>query len=350
MRSIPSWAGLGGLSLALTLALQAARLPASLLLGPMLAGIALGVTGIRIRVPRPAFLAAQAAVGCLIAHSITAGIVASVLQDWVAMLLVGLSTIVSAAMVAWALGRSGRLPGTTAAWGASPGGASAMVAMAEEFGADARIVAFMQYARVACVVLTASAVARVAMGDAAGATPALPALPAPFDFGGFVLTIAVAAAGIALASALRVPAAGLLGPLLLGSVLHAADLATMTLPDPVLALSYAAIGWYVGLRFTRETLALVWRALPHMLAATFAMIALGAGSALLLVRLRHTDPLTAFLATTPGGIDSVAIIAVGSGTDVPFVLALQTLRVLLVVVTGAPVARLVARLSARQTG
>ena len=40
------------------------------------------------------------------------------------------------------------LPGTTAVWGSSPGAATAMVLMAEAFGADARLVAFMQYLRV----------------------------------------------------------------------------------------------------------------------------------------------------------------------------------------------------------
>jgi hypothetical protein len=40
--------------------------------------------------------------------------------------------------------------------------------------------------------------------------------------------------------------------------------------------------------------------------------------------------LTAYLATSPGGLDSVAIIAVGTHSDVSFVLAVQTLRLLVV--------------------
>ena len=37
------------------------------------------------------------------------------------------------------------LPGTTALWGTSPGAASVMTIMAESYGADMRLVAFMQY-------------------------------------------------------------------------------------------------------------------------------------------------------------------------------------------------------------
>jgi uncharacterized membrane protein AbrB (regulator of aidB expression) len=43
--------------------------------------------------------------------------------------------------------------------GLGPGGASAMLILAEAQGADVRLVAFMQYLRVVCVSLTASLVA-----------------------------------------------------------------------------------------------------------------------------------------------------------------------------------------------
>ena len=56
------------------------------------------------------------------------------------------------------------------------------------------------------------------------------------------------------------------------------------------------------------------------------------------------DPLTAYLATSPGGADTVAIIAASTPVDVPFVMAMQTGRFLLVLALGPSLARLVARL------
>ena len=41
--------------------------------------------------------------------------------------------------------------------------------------------------------------------------------------------------------------------------------------------------------------------------------------------------------------DSVAIIAIGSHADVSFVLAIQTLRLFLIILVGPPLARLIAR-------
>jgi hypothetical protein len=345
MRLGLEWVGLAVTSYGLSALFEAARLPAALLLGPMIAGIAFGASGALIRIPRLPFLAAQSMVGCLIAHSITGAIVASVAQDWLAMLLVVGSGIVSGGIVGWLLGRFGSLPGSVAAWGSSPGGASAMVGMADAAGADPRLVAIMQYVRVVCVVVVASIVARLLLPS--GAAPKLPEAGQPAELFGNLAqvgaTFAVAAVGALAAQRLRVPAGAILGPMILGAVLHATGVVAMTIPAPVLALAYAVVGWYVGLRFTRATLSVAWRALPQIIAGSLVLIALGGLSAWLLIQVRQTDPLTAFLATTPGGIDSIAIIAIGSNVDVGFVMALQAIRIFLVILTGAPLARLIIR-------
>ena len=89
------------------------------------------------------------------------------------------------------------------------------------------------------------------------------------------------------------------------------------------------------------------RALPQILAATLAVIALCGLWAYGLTRLLPIDFLTAFLATSPGGLDSVAIIAVGSHADVSFVLAVQTLRLVVVLLAGPALAKLIARAAPR---
>ena len=55
------------------------------------------------------------------------------------------------------------------------------------------------------------------------------------------------------------------------------------------------------------------------------------------------DGLTAYLATSPGGLDSVAIIATSTPVDVPFVMALQTVRLLLLLILGPWIASQVAK-------
>ena len=120
-----------------------------------------------------------------------------------------------------------------------------------------------------------------------------------------------------------------------------AGLLTIELPPWLLAISYALVGWSIGLRFTRPILAHAARALPRVLAAILALIAACGGLAALLV-VAGIDPLTAYLATSPGGADSVAIIAASTPVDLPFVMAMQTARFLVVLFVGPHIARFVA--------
>jgi membrane AbrB-like protein len=217
-----------------------------------------------------------------------------------------------------------------------------MTAMSADFGADPRIVAFMQYLRVTLVVLSASVVSRVLLP--AGAHP--PAIGATqFDPIGLLGTLVIGAAGALAALRLRIPAAALLGPMILGAVLHGTGLVRIAVPAPLLDAAYVAIGLTIGLLYTPATVKYALRILPQLLASTLVLIALCAGSATLLALALHVDPLTAYLATTPGGLDSVTVIALGSGANVPLVLAVQALRVFVVVATGPSLAKLVARIA-----
>ncbi|MBP2230868.1 membrane AbrB-like protein [Azospirillum agricola] len=342
-RAAGQWAGLFALSAGLTLGLDAAALPAAWLIGPMVAAIALGVGGAAIRVPGSGFIGAQAVIGCLVAHAVTSDILLSIVQNWPLMLAtVGVTVLVSG-VVGWLFVRYGSLPGTTAAWGTSPGAAAAMVAMAGEYGADARLVAVMQYLRVVLVVLSASIVSHILMDGTAPAANAPVARVEALDPLGFVATLAVAGIGGWAGTRFRVPSGALLVPMVAGALLQAGGGVTLQLPHPLLTVTYAVLGWSIGLRFTREVLGHAFRAIPQMLLSTGLMIALCGVSAWILVTLLPTDPLTAYLATSPGGLDSVVVIALGANVNLPLVLALQTLRLFVVVLSGPPLARLITR-------
>ena len=53
------------------------------------------------------------------------------------------------------------------------------------------------------------------------------------------------------------------------------------------------------------------------------------------------DPLTAYLATSPGGSDSIAIIAASTNVDISFVMAMQTVRLIAVLFLGPVITRYV---------
>jgi hypothetical protein len=339
------WAALLALSLFLAVLFGFAHLPAGVLLGSMAAAILIAANGGTVRVPDLPFVAAQSAIGCLIARTMRPPIFYEMAHDWPLFVFGVVSVVAASSLLGWLLTRWRVLPGSSAIWGSSPGAANAMVLLAEAFGADVRLVAFMLYLRVICVAVVAAMVSRL---WSAGSNPSLP-YPAGFETVSwlpFIETLALMGIGIC-AMRTRIPAGPLLVPLVAGTVLQDAGLMTIALPKWLLMVSYAFIGWGIGLRFTRAILIDAMRALPSIAASIFTLIAICGGVAAILVVVCRVDPLTAYLATSPGGADSIAIIASSSKVDLPFVMAMQSARFIVVLVTGPSIARFIAGRSAR---
>ena len=342
------WAALLALSLVLAMLFDAFGLPAGRLLGPMVAAIALAVAGRDVRVPGPAFIAAQGVIGCLIARGVPASIGSTLAAHWPVFVGGVVAVTVLANALGWLLSRWNVFPGDTAIWGSAPGAASAMMIMAEAHGADVRLVAFMQYLRVVCVSVTASLVAHFWVRNTGSTAPHMTAaahalLLPPASWAGLGATLLLALGGSAVGVRLRLPAGGLLLPMVGGFVLQDVGGVAIELPPLVLAVAYALVGWTIGMRFNRQVLAVTFRSLHKVLASVLVLIVLCGAFGAALVQWAHVDPLTAYLATSPGGADSVAIIAASSPVDVPFVLTMQVLRMLFVMATGPTIARMLAR-------
>jgi uncharacterized membrane protein AbrB (regulator of aidB expression) len=103
----------------------------------------------------------------MIARAINPSVFGVLFNNWALVLAILLTTLAISGLTGWLLVRYSALPGATGAWGSSPGGASAMVVMAQEYGADVRLVALMQYLRVLFVVGAAALVVRYALGNEA---------------------------------------------------------------------------------------------------------------------------------------------------------------------------------------
>jgi len=316
------WTVLIVLSLLFAAGLEQLQLPAALMLGPMAAAILMASAGGAVRIARPIFFGAQGVVGVMIVSFFPSSVLAKILSGWPIFAAGTLSTLIAAGLLGWAMARSRVLPGTTAIWGSSPGAATAMTLMSESYGADMRLVAFMQYTRVVACAVVATLVARL-IGVSAAAPPV--DWLSLSSWSGVAAPLAIALAGAIAGVWLRIPGGALL------------------LPTPILAASYAVIGWAIGMRFSTETLAHAARAFPRVLASILALIAVCGGFAAVLVRVAGIDPVTAYLATSPGGADSVAIIAASTRVDIPFVMAMQAARFLLVLIAGPALARFLSR-------
>lgn len=244
------WALVLALSVLFFFIIEFVGMPAAGLIGPMIAGVVAGTHGAIIRVPRHVFAIAQGIIGVLIAGTIQPEILATIVADWPLFLAFTLSTLAASSYLGWQISRWRILPGSTAIWGAAPGAASVMVIMADAFGADFRLVAFMQYLRVMMVAAVAAITAAFLVPDAAGHAVEVDFLPVlrPVDFG---LTLAVIGVGAGLGALLRLPSPYFMRVLILSLVLHFGAGLSFQLPPWLLLIGYACIGLSIGLNFTR---------------------------------------------------------------------------------------------------
>lgn len=333
------WGGLAVASLIAAMVLVAVQAPAALLLAPLAAGVAFGLNGATIRPAPIVFAGAQALVGCLIALSATPGFYAGVVAHLPVYVALGGATLAVTLGIGWFMALRGWLPGATAIWGLAPGASTAMVLMADAFGGDRRLVAMMQYLRVLMVALVAIGLAQIK-----GAHPHADVDWLAFGDPGMVLATLAFAAGAGLIGGIsKIPAGVFLVPMLLGSALQASGLVQLELPQLVSAIAYAVVGWSIGLGFTRAAVIYSARMLPRIVAVQVVVLMICGFLAIGVAAVTGVDLFSAYLATSPGGTDTILIIASSTPVDLAFILGGQLVRFLMVLALGPILARMLAR-------
>jgi membrane AbrB-like protein len=317
-----------------------AGVPSSYLFAAIIVGIAfaLALPG-GLELPRAFFPAGQAVAGVVVGTYLHTSTLTALGARWVPVVLVSCGTLAVSIGAGLLLARVAPVDPATASLGLVAGGASGIVAMADDLGADDRLVAFMQYLRLAVVVVATPLIVALAFPghSAGGGGPHEHLLGTPK---GWAVTIAVAAVGALLGPRLRLPAAAFLGPVLLASALTLSGAIDGVSVPPVLReAAFAAIGLYIGLRFERATLRSIRRLITPVLVSIVALIAGCFALAWVLKLTAGVSLLNAYLATTPGGLYAVLPLAFGSGGDAGFVLAVQGLRVLVMVLAAPLVVR-----------
>jgi uncharacterized protein len=343
-KTAAGWLALGvGSALAGYLA-QRAGLPAGWLVGPMLVALVVALLWEKHpTVPRWGRIASLAVVGGVLASAFRPSVVPLISRHWLPVALVICSTLVLSLGVGLLLPVLVRLDRKTAALGTLPGAASGMLAMSDPLGADARLVALMQYTRVVVVVVAATLVGRFGLVSGTESMPIAgpQTVPGSTDLlvqnnvATYALTALVAGLGAWAGTKFRLPAGAVLGPLILGILLEELGVMHLAWPQGVPQAAYLVLGLWVGLLFDGDSIKRAGRLLPVVLLSAIGLVVACAALGWALSTLTGIDPITAYLATTPGGIDSVAIVALGSGADAPLVLAIQMLRLLAVIAAGS---------------
>lgn len=336
-------------AVALTLVLDVFGLPSPALFGGLLAGLVRALAfpspG---TVPESANTAALAVVGVSIGALLDPDTLREVAGDWAPILLVVVATLALSVVAGLLLRLRQGISPVTGAFSMIAGGAAGITAMARALGADERLVAGLQYLRVLLIVSLMPIAATLLYGARPGAGGPTPigdvAWPA-----GPVFTATCAVLGVVLGRLARLPAAAVLGPMLVAAAASLGGVVGQPgVPELLEAAAFLVIGLQVGLSFTRRSLRTIGGALPLALVIVVALIAACAGLGAVLSGVTGASALDGYLATTPGGMVSVLAVASDSGADSTFVLVVQVLRMFVMVLSAPLIARWLRR--ARPSG
>jgi len=335
-RSTLDLAGVLVVAAALAALLTWLGVPSAALFAGLAAGLGRALLGRRaLTLPKQDMTGAQAVVGVSIGALVSLPTLQAVAANWLPVLAVTVGTLLLSLVAGRLMALRAGVSRVTGAFSMIAGGASGITVMARELGADARMVAVLQYLRVLLIVVTMPVVAAVGFG-AEGGRGGGPVDDGPGLWVGLLFTLVSVGVGIPLGRLARLPVASLLGPMLVAATLDLTGLSRgADVPALLEAAAFLVIGLQVGLSFTRDSLRVVGRALPLALVLIVGLVLASAGLGALLSVTADVSPLTAYLATTPGGLYAVLATATDSGADATVVLAVQVLR-LFVMLLMAP--------------
>jgi membrane AbrB-like protein len=323
-----------GSAFGVALALERTALPSPALFAGLAVGIVVAVARPRqLSPPRWAVEGAFGVVGVVVGQLLSADVVRSVAADGATVLAAIVGTQLLAFGGGQLLARTKAADPATAVLGMVGGGATGVIAVSDEVGADARIVALMQYARVLVVQISIPIVVAVVGIQRAGIERAASSASNPFGAAAAcALAIVVARAA---ASAVGMPSPALLGPMLLtGSIALVAPDLLPPIPEVLQSIAFGIIGLHVGLRFNSAELRRAAQLMPAVVVMVAALVAGCAALAGLLSRWSGRPYLECYLATSPGGMSAVFAVVVDAGADGGFVSAVQVMRVCVTVIAA----------------
>ncbi len=314
-------------------------LPLPWMLGPMLVCAAAALSGLPVAGP----VAVRPVVIPVIGVMLGAGFSPEILDQlgaWAGTFALLPPFLATGGLASWLwFRRVGGYDARTAFFCAAPGGLNEMVILGGAAGADERRIALAHALRV-FVAITAVALAFALIEGTTtagfdGAHTGFRDLRA-IDAG---LLLGCAVAGVPLARALRLPAAGLFGPMALSAGLHLTAIVTVAPPTVLVGVAQLVIGTVLGCRFVGASLKETWGDILLGVGATLLLLAVTLVFALLVALITPAPWTQAVLAYSPGGLTEMSLLALAKNQDVAYVATAHIARIVIILLAIQPVFR-----------
>ena len=227
---------------------------------------------------------------------------------------------------------------------ALPGGIIDSTALAEEAGADLRIVTAQHFIRIILVVASVPLLFLFVEGNAVGSLGGQSLGAVDYNFIDVTLLITIALVGLAAGQVTKLPVSHMLGPLLLALVLSVGGVIEIDIPPWLGHAAQYMVGTALGAQFSGVSRKLLLRGLGMGLLAGAYMLFLAAMFAMVLIQYVPADFGAMFISFAAGGLAEMSLIALSLNFN-PVIVALHHLcRILLTVSIGNLLSRRVFKL------
>jgi len=227
---------------------------------------------------------------------------------------------------------------------ALPGGIVDSAALAEEAGADLRIVTAQHFIRIILVVTSVPLLFLFIKGDAVGSLAGESLATTNYDSIDILLILVIALVGLFIGQITKLPVSHMLGPLLLALALSVGGVVQIDIPPWLGHAAQYMVGTALGAQFSGVSRKLLTRGLGMGLIAGVYMLVLAASFAFALVQHVPADFGALFISFAAGGLAEMSLIALSLNFN-PIVVALHHLgRILLTVYCGNFISRRILKL------
>jgi membrane AbrB-like protein len=311
--------------------------PLPWLLGPLFAGLAVSLLGVKTGAPKGIALSVRTVLGVAIGASFQPELIGRFGEMLSSLALVPLYVLAIAAFGYPYFRKVCGFDKPTAYFSAMPGGLQDMAIFGEEAGANIRALSLVHATRVLIIVsllpFILTGLYGIDASQSAGGPPAASVPPSEM-----ALMAVIAVAGWWAAKRVGLFGPGITGPMILAGAASLLGLIHFRPPAEVIVFAQFVIGMSIGSKYLGLTLLELRQLVASAVGYCIALFLLAFLFERVVVAMGAAQPLEAILAYAPGGQAEMIILAIVAGADVAFVALHHVLRVFIVIL-GAPLLR-----------
>jgi hypothetical protein len=221
----------------------------------------------------------------------------------------------------------------TCYFAAMPGGLNDMTLLGGAMGGQERSIALAHALRILTVVMTIPVWYRLVNG-AQTSVLTLVHGPTGNDWRDYAVLVGCGLVGAIVGRLLRLPAAFMMGPMILSAVAHLGGLTNSKPPGELVAAAQVVVGAGIGCRFVGAAIDKLHKEMAASIGAALIMIAVAVAFAKISVALTGLNLDATVLSYAPGGFAEMSLIGLALGIEVAMVATHHLFRLFLILLTS----------------